>query len=112
MCFCVILRSAAKAGSLLKTGPSTGVIYVFHWYEVRCRFLLPPPKYTYLNQGAQSINALKNLNALTVLSSSSIPASRSLVLGTEAHCDSCLKVLVRCIGSATEQIGASLIRWF
>ena len=48
-----------------------------------------PPKYKYVNHGVQSINALRNLNALIEEISSSISASTTLVLGSKIHCDRC-----------------------
>ena len=73
------------SGSLITRDSSTGVIYVLHWYQARCTFGSPPPQYKYLNQGVQSINALRNLNALTEVISSSISASKTLVLGNKNY---------------------------
>ena len=84
--FSSVSGNYSDPGSLITQDSSTGVIYVLHWYRQRCTFLAPPPKYKYSNHGVQSINALRNLNALTEVFSSSISASESLVLGTEAHC--------------------------
>ena len=80
------LRNYDSSGSLITGDSSTGVIYVLHWYQARCTFGSPPPQYKYLNQGVQSINALRNLNALTEVISSSISASESSVLGAKDHC--------------------------